>query len=189
MWPADEELADEILLLRIRQGDEAAFRRLFDRYMGPLYTLALQLTRVPDAADDVVADVFATLWDNRSSLSITSVRAYLFGAIRNRSYTVLHQMQRADVWNSRFLSTAESPGLGCPTDAADVQLESEERRHTILTAIESLPPRSRTVIWLRWITQLPFDEIAVIMETTEAAVRMQHSRALAQLRERLPKML
>jgi RNA polymerase sigma-70 factor (ECF subfamily) len=186
MGAMDERVDDDVLVAQIRDADsDSAFRQLFQRYVGPLLDFAQQLVHAPDLADDIVADVFAALWEQRKTLRIQSVRAYLFGAVRNRAYTVLHNARRSETWTTLFLTEERSPGLGEVIGDPETLLDQEERRTTLMAAIAELPYRSRAVIWLRWINQLSFSEIAETMGTTEAAIRMQHSRALAQLRGRL----
>src|SRR3954469_11236100 len=61
--PMDRQKQEEIaLLLRIRDKDEAAVADLYQRYSGPLYSLAYQVTGADRYAQEVVQEVFMAVW-------------------------------------------------------------------------------------------------------------------------------
>ncbi|RME10213.1 MAG: RNA polymerase subunit sigma, partial [Ardenticatenia bacterium] len=53
---------DSDLVHRVAQGDEDAFRRLYEKYLDAVYSMALKVTRDPHMAEDVAQEVFVRLW-------------------------------------------------------------------------------------------------------------------------------
>jgi len=60
--------ADGDCVRRIREGDEHAFRDLFDRYHGALYRYLLHRNVHPDVAEDLVQQTFVMVWERRDTL-------------------------------------------------------------------------------------------------------------------------
>ncbi|MEP6494882.1 MAG: sigma-70 family RNA polymerase sigma factor [bacterium] len=79
-------------------GDDVAFESLFRAHYAELCRFAYQYVRSSEAAEDLVQDVFAGLWAARETVTVTtSVRAYLYAAVRNRAInTRRHQVVAAE---------------------------------------------------------------------------------------------
>ena len=77
---------DAELLGGLRAGKQDAYESIFKSYYAQLVGAAESMLRERSAAEDVVQDVLVELWKRRQSLDVeTSLRAYLFRAVRNRS--------------------------------------------------------------------------------------------------------
>ena len=77
-------------------GGTAAFRELFDRYYAPLCRFAACWFHDRTSAEEIVLDTFTHIWQHAGELRIsTSVRAYLFRAVRNRALNRLRD-ERTD---------------------------------------------------------------------------------------------
>src|SRR5690606_23445327 len=63
------------------------FEELYKIYWRRLYDFALLKTQDKDAAEELIQDLFVTLWEKRSDLQITNLQSYLFVALRNRIIT------------------------------------------------------------------------------------------------------
>src|SRR6218665_2750443 len=75
-----------ILLNGLRAGDKVAFKRLYEYYYPKLIGFSLRIVKSPELAADIVQDVFANLWDNRSSLPAEmNFNAYIYTLAKNRS--------------------------------------------------------------------------------------------------------
>jgi DNA-directed RNA polymerase specialized sigma subunit, sigma24 homolog len=85
---------DRTILYQLRRGDEKAYLYLFTHYYVSLYKAALLYVENSFVAENLVADLMLYLWQQRDSLDIhTSLRAYLFTAIRRRSINYLQEAQ------------------------------------------------------------------------------------------------
>src|SRR5688572_26240120 len=75
---------DSELLASIRTGDHTTFELVYRQYYVPLWEFAYRYARTRDGAEDLVHDVFRSLWERRQSIVLHSgLRQYLFGAVRN----------------------------------------------------------------------------------------------------------
>ncbi|PGH38109.1 MAG: hypothetical protein CRN43_17215 [Candidatus Nephrothrix sp. EaCA] len=81
-----------ILLNGLRAGDKVAFKRLYEYYYPKLIGFSLRIVKSPELAADIVQDVFANLWDNRSSLPAEmNFNAYIYTLAKNRSINMIKQ--------------------------------------------------------------------------------------------------
>ena len=92
------------LFVHIANGDESAFRMLFDQYRERLYFFAWQLCHSTVEAEEVVQDIFLRLWENRSKLGeVDFPRKYIYIMARNRTLDLLSKIARdqrliSEVW-------------------------------------------------------------------------------------------
>lgn len=185
-------LSADDLLTGIRNGDRDTFNAICNAYHDPLWRFAFTLIQVREVAQDAVQDVFLNLWDRRQHVLIpTSLGAYLFSAVRNRSLMLLRNNRTAARISSTWGIEKDTdthyclPGHGqrppSPSDAA----ETGDLTFYINRAVEKLSPVRRQIIMMRWIEQLQYDEIADIMAMSPEAVRAHVSRAYRTLRDLL----
>lgn len=82
LW--DEE--DKLLVESLRDGDELAWQKIFDKYHEILFRKAFDLLDNKAESKDVVQELFIALWEKRSKLSLrgSSLEPYLYTAIKNR---------------------------------------------------------------------------------------------------------
>ncbi|MCW3090892.1 MAG: hypothetical protein JWP81_1961 [Ferruginibacter sp.] len=75
------------LLLQVGEGNEPAFRVIFDIYKERFYVASLKMTHSGDIAEEIVQEVFISLWINRTKVAAaTNPQAYLFGILHNSIY-------------------------------------------------------------------------------------------------------
>lgn len=175
--PADEPR----LIALLRSGDADAFERVYRSYVVSLCRLAESYVRSHDTAEDIVQDLFARLWANRHGFHPEhGLRAYLFGAVRNRALNAL----RDEATASRVSATQLSSGPGL-SESADAELMVSDLEAAMQAAVEGMPPRCREVFALLRTQALTYAEVAVILGISPKTVEVHMSRALAILRARL----
>jgi len=169
---------DDILLLNLlREGDEKAFKYLFDTYFSPLCQyMNLYLSDTGESEENVL-DIYTYLWENRANIDIRiSFRAYLFQAARNKCLNSLRNRR-----NKVPLESVEHE----LSDLEDTGLELEELNKLIEEAILQLPEKCRDVfVASRW-ENLKNREIADKMQISIKTVETQISKALKFLRKYL----
>src|SRR5687767_12116847 len=76
---------DDLLVIKIRAGDELVFTEIYHRYRKHLLLDAYYRLRDLQEAEDIMHDVFASLWKRRKELNENiNLKHYLFGALRNK---------------------------------------------------------------------------------------------------------
>ena len=181
---------EQELVLRVRDGDPAAFEAVFHRYFAAVLRFAASFGVAAETAEDLAQDVFAWIWTHQREWAPRGdILSYLLAAVRNRALDVVRTDRRRTEVTARYAEPGVSPAMSVGAMPADAQVEDAERNQLVWRTILALPEQRRTVLLLRWRHGLEWEEIARIMETTVAAARMNHSRAMHLLRERLPEAL
>jgi len=174
---------------RIREGDHAAFEAAFRAYYAELCAFAYRYLRSPALAEEVVHDVFARLWQIRSELQIrSSVKAYLYGAVRHRAISLLRRHTVEEAWQADTALedyTREVHGR----NAGPEQLEREQLVAAVEHVLAGLPPRCRMAVILRWQREMSYAEIAETMQISVKTVEAHLTRATKELRLHLPALL
>lgn len=169
---------EQRLVASLRSGDATAFEAVFRTYAAPLCDLANGYLRAPDVAEEVVQDFFTWLWVHRHEFSPKhGLRAYLFGAVRNRALNVLRGEASARRADARLVTPSAR--------STDAELLVSDLERQILATVEGMPPRCREVFTLIRGQALSYAEVASILEISPKTVEIHMSRALAILRARL----
>ena len=168
------------LTTRIRNGDTKAFEALFKRYYARLHRFATALSNNPSSAEDIVQNVFMRLWEQRHSWPVrTSLRAYLFVAVRNGVYTAQKRRQVRRRSAEEVEPDVCFPGTeGSTRDHATLQAALQK-------AITELSPRQREVFLLCRVSDLSYAEISQALNISEHTVASHMARALRHLRHKL----
>ena len=177
-----EQLSDWID--RARQGDEAAFAALYDRFERSIHSLCHHLLDDPDEADDAVQETFVTVWQNLPRLRHNpAFSTWLRGAAVN----VCRHRQRKHRWLRPFsaLGRGEEPPepVDPAPDAADNLARQDLSAH-VRQALHQLSEPHREVIVLHHLEGLPLDEIAASLGVAVGTVKSRLGRARGHL-ERL----
>jgi RNA polymerase sigma-70 factor (ECF subfamily) len=161
---------------RLAEGDVAAFREIFEAHYKPLCRFAIRYVGVGEVAEELVADVLTTLWQERKTLQINhSLKAYLFAAVRNACLNYL----KSRVGRQRFEPDAAADALPvAPPDA----LEYGELEKLVEAGIGQLPPACRTIFTLSRQADLSYEEIAQSLGLSRNTVKAQMGIALKKLR-------
>ena len=172
------------LARRIRDGDPTALEELFHEQYAALCRFANRYLHDRAAAEDLVQDVFASIWAGRMRFEVRgSLRSYLFAAVRNRALNLRkHQQVERDWELDEALPDVRALHRAPPRP--DDLLDDAERRRRLRDALEALPERCRLVMQLRWEEQLTHAEIAEVMGISVKAVERQLARGLRALRAR-----
>lgn len=171
---------DLAIIASIRAGDKATFDALYLTHFSGLHRLAIRFVQSADSAEDIVQDVFFSLWTHRSSWSVkTTVQAYLYRAVRNRCISVQRHQLVIDRANAVI---ADTTGFGSSSEhTPETQFTNIEDALRISQAIQELPERQRMAFALWW-DELSPPEIAEVMDVTPPAVRKLLGKAYQSLR-------
>jgi len=179
------DATDRVLIDRIRAGDAAAFEQLFRAYQLELREFANRYVDSWETAEELVHDVFVAIWGRRQECTVQGgVRAYLFGAVRNRALSHL----RRELLERRWRASADRGPIGDADlhseNEGQGNLEREERARLVSQVLAELPERCRLAVTLRWQRQLSYAEIGEVMGISIKTVEIHLTRGAKMLRER-----
>lgn len=157
---------DEKLVKGLAAGDQSCFDILFIRYSGAIYSVCrLYQFNLPDS-DEVVQDVFAKVWENRSQLnSNLSFKAYLYAIARN---LILKRIRRRAIdlaFKQYFISHAS-----LSENSTENIIHFNELRDISDEIIDKLPPQRKKVVLMNRVEGLKSEEIAVKMGLSKRTV-------------------
>jgi RNA polymerase sigma-70 factor, ECF subfamily len=174
---ASVDADDEALLAHVRAGDDAAFEQLFRRYAESLYSCAYGYVGSRDAAQEIVQQLFATLWERRQIWHVSgTVATYLFRAVRNASLNALRDRRRHLTFRARLAD------LVTPSAGVDQEIEAAELATAVHRIVARLPERCREVFRLNRYHRLTYAEVADVLGLSVKTVEIHMARALKELR-------
>ena len=161
-----------------QNGDDRAFDALFRKFYKPLCYAAGKKTGDIIAAEDIVQDLFADIYNKRQKIEITtSIDKYLYGAL---FYKCQHYNKKKDVNLSFEDCTVEPRDY---SGISSIKIEEIELEALIYEAINSLPERCREVFELSRFENKKNKEIAEILKISIKTVETHMGHALKKLGE------
>ncbi|SKA29419.1 RNA polymerase sigma-70 factor, ECF subfamily [Chitinophaga eiseniae] len=172
---------DEALLEQFRQGSAAAFEELYKRFWGVLYLQAYRILIHEEDAQDIVQEVFTTLWTKGGSIELSgSLAAYLYVATRNR---VLNMLASKRTYHHHLSSLKQS--LSAADNNSLQYITEKEITVRMEREIRALPAKMREVFELSRKSALTHKEIAHQLQLSQETVKKQISNAIRTLRHKM----
>lgn len=187
------DISDGDLVQLALTGNQAAFEALVHKYSVPLFNFIYHFFADYDQACDILQQVLLQLYISLSTLRTTKpLKSWLFQVARNRC---LDELRRKRMTHFSELETGneeeEFSGIFAIPDSSPLpeevaeHLEIQQRLHR---AIQALPPKFRTIVLLRYASQLSFPEIGQVLNIPEATAKTYFQRAKPMLRATLTRM-
>jgi len=173
---------DEALVARLKRNEPVALETLFNRHYKPLCHYCALFTKDFAVAEEIVADLFIKVWDNRHSSDILNVKGYLFLSVRNLSLNYLRKKKNpVDSMEDVTISQQQLQDLNTPFSV----LSGRESDQRILQMIDRLPARQREVLLMSRIDAVDKHTIAQVLGISIRTVETTLYQALQQLRRQL----
>jgi RNA polymerase sigma factor (sigma-70 family) len=181
------EITDGMLVQKTMAGDQTAFETLVRRYNTPIFNFICHCLGDYDLSCDISQQVFLQLYISMPTLRTGEpLKAWLFQVARNRCLDELRR-RKAIHFSELEASNDEddlSPLAIMPDDGPlpDELAERSDLKQKLRAAIDSLPPKFRSVVLLRYAGQLSFSEIGKTLNMPEATAKTYFQRARPLLR-------
>jgi RNA polymerase sigma-19 factor, ECF subfamily len=162
-----------------------ALGRLFALHFEELYRFAYRYVRSVETAKDLVDEAFLRLWMHRSQVELggRSARSYLYTTVRYQALDHLRRRSVEERWRMAYAAPAVSGEDAALARDPDQELTDRETAAAIQQAVDTLPPRQRQVLLLRWQQQASYDQIAESLGISPKTVAVHVGRAIQRLRE------
>ncbi len=187
--PTDREETDidHSLMARVAAGDQRAFRMLVERHQDAVVGTVSKMLGDAVDSEDIAQLVFIRVWKHAKRYKPDNkFTTYLYTIVRNLVYNESRRRSR-----KKTVSTdqrEDEQHLQHPDEhssSPDSSLLDSELRAAIDAAIDSLPENQRLAVVLRRYESLPYEEIAVVLNTSVPSVKSLLFRARATLKEKL----
>lgn len=185
--PADDDrhARDAQLLRRAGQGDQSALGELYDRWVRPLHALACNILRDPAESEDVLHDVFMTLWQKSADFDSSRGHAFAWAAtlVRNRAIDRLRsRARRAELLDQSVPADLGYDETNTPANGGDTA-SLKENATAVRRALASLPAEQRDALHLAYFGGLTQLEIAEKLAQPLGTVKARIRRGLLKLRD------
>jgi len=178
-------LNDKDLTSLLQEGNEHAFTEIYNRYWSKLFAIAVNKIKDLDEAEEIVQDIFVSLWKRRNELgTIDTLSPYLAVSVKYRVIKVLdkrnHQQKYSDY---------RQHAVNLSDDSTQQWLEFEELKSRLAVFVADLPEKCRLVYQLSRESGYPQKKIATELGISEKTVEAHLGKALKTLRTRLSQFL
>ena len=169
-------LPDKELLRLINIGDQRAFVCVYDRYWSEMYACAFKISANHETCEDLIHDVFISLWNSKTHLNIISLRDYLYIAVKNKSLNKIrskhknHEIIDESHYNIPSLINSDDP------------LGVKEINDSFEKTLTHLPDKCREIILLSRKEHLSNKEIASRLGISSKTVENQINIGLKKIR-------
>lgn len=176
-----QQQIDQELKLLLVNGDEKAFKMIFDNYYPQLVFFANKFVGSVEQAEDIVIEVFSKFWKKReSSPLINSFSALLYSATKNACIDYLRKEAKNPMVFGDFILDVEDQDTVLDGEEVFARLLQE-----VLDNIESLPSQCRSIFKLLYLEGKTTKEVAEMLGLSVQSVRNQKTRGLSLLREKV----
>lgn len=186
------ELTDARLAIMAREGDRGAFAQLVELYKGKLFQLAYRMLGNRQEAEDVVQETFMRMYEHLERYNPSlKFSTWIYRIASNLCIDRLRRRRRSAF--SLDAETVEGEGLDgyslLKSDEPDAEQRMiiSERRQAILRAMDSLPPKYKTAMALKYYHDMSLQEISDILNIPVATVKTRIHRGREFLRRKLEK--
>ena len=145
---------------------------LYRRYAGDVRRFALYLCGDAVMADEITSDTFVRAWMAAGRIRQPTVKSYLFTIARNAYTDLLRRAARHSQLDKNMPDTRIS---------AQTQMEQTAEVRAVLAALQQLPEIDRTVLLMRALDEMPYEEIAETLGITVVTAKVKVHRARLKL--------
>ncbi|MGY0040782.1 RNA polymerase sigma factor [Pedobacter sp. NJ-S-72] len=173
------------MIAAVKKQDRKAFEKLYKQYYRQLFALAYRYVGQPPVAEEIVHDVFLTIWKMAERLTVqSSIKSYLSRAVINSSLNFIKKKEKIEHGKQSAYMVVESDD--------ETENELNRRKESLLNSLENalaiLPPKCREVMYLSRFGKLKQQEIATQMNISIKTVKKNHlTYGFQKLREQLEK--
>jgi len=160
------------LFSRLKNGDGQAYEEIYRTYSKLLLQAAYQKTKDKIIAEDLVQNIFISVWEKRESLLVKDARHYLLGCLK---YSVINYI-RAQIVENKYIAFSQHH----PMDEQDIygKIELHDLSSILEKGISSLPGKTQEIFRLSRFEHQSTKKISVGLNISEKAVEYHITRSL-----------
>ncbi len=182
-------MQDDLLIRRAVKGDEQAFEKLMLTHEKNVYNLCYRMAGNPDDALDLSQEAFLKAWRALSTYQFDAAfSTWLYRLTTNVCLDFLRKRNRQAHSSLTMEDENEEPreySIPDPAPGPEEQAVSSWQQEAVNAAMQRLPEDYRLVLQLRVVEDLPYEQIADIMQIPVGTVKSRLSRARLQLKKLL----
>lgn len=176
-------LNDDLMLVSLlKQGNELAFQKIYNSYWERLFAYAYNRLQTREASEEIVQDVFFSLWAEREMIAITSsLSGYLYGAIRHRLLNEIRSAKVRKTYAADYASFIKNMHDNSNVEHQEVR----DLENSIEATVSELPKQCQAVFRLSRQEHIPNPSIAERLNISTKTVENYLTQALKHIRTSL----
>jgi RNA polymerase sigma factor (sigma-70 family) len=177
-------LRDSQLVELVAQKDAGALEALYDRYGRPAYSLARRILTEETLAQDVVQEVFLSLWRDarRFDAGRGTVATYLLSMTHHRAVDVVRREENLRRWRTSDEGLELEPD---PKARVEDEVEASERRAEVRAALGELPAAQREALLLAYFGGYTQREVAALVGVPLGTVKTRMAAGMRKMKQAL----
>lgn len=175
-----ERFSDEELLSSLIEGNQKAFEAIYSRYWYRLFGVAFHEIGTKEEAEEILHDVFESLWSRREEASIRNLSAYLVVAVKHRVTNYIKSCITQRKYQEYLILNEIQQSY-----ATDEIVHFSDLSKAVDEVMKKLPERTSEVFRMSRFENLPVKEIASKLNISEKGVEYHITQSLKLLREQL----
>ncbi|MFH1222960.1 MAG: sigma-70 family RNA polymerase sigma factor [Pseudomonadota bacterium] len=174
---ADIKLIDLELVKQVKSGNKTAFNILVRTHQRGVYAIVFSMVKDHDATDDIVQDTFVKAYKHIESFEAkSSFKSWLYSIAINNAKNALKSESLREMVDLEKVVLHVTPRMS-------ENLETQQLQSILAEEIEKLPAKQKMALTLRIFDELPFKEIAQIMECPYDTAKANFRHAINNLRK------
>ncbi|MES2133177.1 MAG: RNA polymerase sigma-70 factor [Bacteroidota bacterium] len=175
---------DKEVIHQFRSGNEDAFEQIFRAYYKALVHYAKTILKDMDDSEDIVQQVFVSVWEKRLKIEIhTSLRALLYKSVHNACLNKIKQQQVRSGYAKEVIQLHNEQGT------TQDSMQQKELQHKIEAAMDMMPEQCAKIFKMSRFEQMKYQEIADTLNLSVKTIENQMGKALKIMREQLKEYL
>ena len=180
------QLSEQEIVVAIKQGNERIFEETFRKYYQSLCNYANSILKEMDEAEEVVQNLFLSIWEKRCDLEISiSLKSYLYRAVHNHCLNRIKHLKIREAYQQYatnfYDASYESVSQTVMKNELELKINEE--------AIKKLPQQCQLIFRMSRFEELKYHEIAEKLELSPKTIENQIGKALKILRFELSEYL
>jgi len=171
------DTTDDLLLVASFKDEKTrdkAFTQLVQKYQERLYWHVRRMVAEHEDANDILQNIFIKVWKNLSEFRQESnLYTWLYRIATNETLTWINQQKR-----HASVSISDNEDIFSEKLTAQKGFDANKLEWRLQQAIQSLPEKQRIVFNLRYYDEMPYDEMAIVLETSAGALKASYHHAV-----------
>lgn len=172
------ELCDADLLRAVNLDDESSFELIYKRYWSRLYIYAFNVLREREICEDIVQEIFVSLWTKRHDLQILNLNSYLYRSVKRQIFNCFRKSKYKKQLLLKFNSIIEKYEI-------EELYEVDELKDEIDNLVSKLPGKRGMIFMMSRDEGLSNKEISEKLNISLQTVKNQVSESLKFIRKSL----
>lgn len=176
--PDYANLSDALLVKLLKADDAEAFQEIYRRYWHMLFVMARRKLYSQENAEEIVQDLFASIWSRRTDTQIEDLKRYLFSSAK---YLIINNI-KSKIARQEYESQTASTSTSDITRRTEEDLAYRDLHRAIEDGLLRLPKKTQHIFRLNRLENQSVREISVLLSIPERTVEYHITQSLRSLR-------